>query len=69
MAKPWKRRTGVIKRAGVLGARPGSAFFMSPNVIDSGEDAPLSRRGRNIFRGLVLLIVVAGLALIVLSRG
>jgi len=68
MAKPYHRRSGVIRRAGILGSRPGSAITGSPNVIDSGEDAPLSDRGRLVFRGAVYLIVAIGLVLIVLSR-
>ena len=68
MAKPYHRRSGVIRRAGVLGGRPGDAIFGSPNVIDSGEDAPLSKRGRSIFRSVLFLIVAAGLLLLVVSR-
>jgi len=57
----WRRRRGgVIARAGVLGARPGDAFARSPLVVDSGEDYPLSRRGRVVYWSLLALIVVIG---------
>jgi hypothetical protein len=68
MAKPYHRRSGVIRRSGLLGSRPGSALTGSPNVIDSGEDAPLSNRGRLIFRGVLFLIAAFGLVLVFLSR-
>jgi len=67
MVKPYHRRSGVIRRVGILGGRPGSAIFGSPTVIDSGEDAPLSRRGRAIFRAVLLAIFAVGCVLLILS--
>lgn len=67
MAKPWRRRSGVIRRSGILGARPGSAFFGSPDVLDGGEDAPLSAKGRFVFRATVLAVLAMGLILIAIS--
>jgi hypothetical protein len=67
MAKPWRRRSGVIRRSGILGARPGSAFFGSPDVLDGGEDAPISARGRLIFRATILAILAAGFVLIAVA--
>ena len=52
----------------MLGSRPGSALTGSPSVIDSGSDAPLSNRSRTIYLGLIVLIVVVGLALIAFTR-
>jgi hypothetical protein len=68
MAKPWHRRAGVIRRSGILGSRPGSALFGSPDVLDGGEDAPISPRGRLIFRVTVLTIFVVGFILIAVAR-
>ena len=68
MAKPWRRRSGVISRAGILGARPGSALFGSPNMLDGGEDAPLSRRGRVLFFSAIAIIVIVGGTLIAFAR-
>jgi len=63
--KRWRRRRGgVIARAGVLGARPGDAFARSPLVVDSGDDYPLSKRGRVIYWSVVALIVVIGCAVV-----
>ena len=67
MAKPYRRRTGIIRRVGVLGGRPGSTLTGAPTVVDGAEDAPLSTRGRTIFRCAVFLIVALGVALIVLN--
>jgi hypothetical protein len=58
----------VILRSGQLGSRPGSAITASPTVLDGGEDAPLSRRGRVIFRATLIGIFVLGIALIVITR-
>ena len=35
---------------------------------DGGDDAPLSRRGRLIFRGVIVFVVAAGIVLIAVSR-
>jgi len=35
---------------------------------DGGEDAPLTPRGRALFRAAVVCVVVAGVALVVLTR-
>ncbi len=62
MAKPWRRRTGVIKRAGILGARPGNGWiFWSPTMIDGGEDAPMDEQSNRFFKRLTIgaIVVVA----------
>jgi len=63
----YHRRSGVIQRSGQLGSRPGSAITGSPNVIDSGEDAPLSARGRAIYIYSLLAIFVVFVALVLLT--
>ena len=65
--QPYLRRSGVIRRSGQLGSRPGSAITGSPNVIDSGEDARLSERGRAIFRYSLLGIFVVFVILALLT--
>jgi hypothetical protein len=60
MAKPYRRRYGVIRRSTLI---PAPTLFN-----DGGEDAPLSKRGRAVFRGVVLLIIAAGLVLLAMSR-
>jgi hypothetical protein len=65
--RPYLRRSGVIRRSGQLGSRPGSAITGSPNVIDSGEDAPLSEKGQAIFRYSVLGIFVVFVILALLT--
>ena len=63
--KRWRRRRGgVIARAGILGARPGDAFARSPLVVDSGEDYPLSKRGRIIWWAADRVIVIIGCAVV-----
>jgi hypothetical protein len=52
----------------MIGARPGDAFARSPNMLDGGDDAPLSPRGRMVFRVVLATIVVVGILLIVLTR-
>jgi hypothetical protein len=37
-------------------------------MLDGGEDAPISRRGRVLFFGVIAIIVIAGGTLIALSR-
>ena len=64
MARPWRRRTGVINRAGILGARPGGlwgALTRSPTMIDGGEDAPMDEESNRFFKRLTIgaLFVVA----------
>jgi hypothetical protein len=69
--KPYHRRSGVIWRPGQLGVprEPRTGWlWQSVWMNDGGEDAPLSERGRAIFRGAVLLIIAVGLVLILVSR-
>jgi hypothetical protein len=70
MAKPWRRRSGVISRPGILGARPGSGVFTrSPNMLDGGEDAPMDEQSNRFFKhltigALVVVAVIIGAALL-----
>jgi hypothetical protein len=66
MAKPYRRQTRVIKRAGISGGTPGGAF--SRPVLDGGEDAPLSPRGRFMYHWIIGGIVVVGVGLLLLFR-
>jgi hypothetical protein len=63
----WRRRTGVIYRPWTIWseARPGSRMNWSN---DGGDDAPLSHRGRLVFRGVLVFVVASGIVLIVASR-
>ena len=63
----YHRKSGVIQRSGQLGSKPGSAITGSPNVIDSGEDAPLSDRGRAIYIYSLLAVFVVFVALVLLT--
>jgi hypothetical protein len=67
----WRRRTGVIYRPGTIFAdgRPRTGWFGARWwSIDGGDDAPLSRRGRLIFRVTLTMVVAAGVVLIFASR-
>ena len=66
VAKPWQRRSGVIRRPGVLGARPGNVFAYSPNMIDGGEDAPMDEQSNRFFKHITIavLVVIAILAVV-----
>ena len=68
MAKPWQRRSGVIRRAGALGARPGNVFAYSPDMLDGGDDAPMDEQSNRFFKHLVIgaLLVVAVIVVAVL---
>jgi hypothetical protein len=61
MAKPWQRRSSVIRRSGILGARPGNALTYSPNMLDGGEDAPMDEQSNRFFKYLAIgaLVIVA----------
>ena len=63
---PYHRRYGLIYRPGRLGnpPTPSRRAILSP---DSGEDAPLSPRGRVIFRSVLLGIFVVFCALMILT--
>src|SRR5262249_8722540 len=63
----WKRRTGVIRRpSGLLGAGGGPR---GPGwEIGGGEDAPLSRRGRIVFRLVLAGLLVLGCIGVALVR-
>jgi hypothetical protein len=37
-------------------------------MLDGGEDAPLSRRGRVLFFGAIIIVVVVGGTLIAFAR-
>ena len=67
--QPYVRRSGVIRRSGQLGSRPGSAITGSPNVFDGGEDAPLSDRGRAMFRYSLLGMFVVFVILVLVTAG
>jgi hypothetical protein len=67
MIQRWRRRTGVIYRPGTIWA----AAFPRLNANGSNEggaDAPLSRRGRLLFRATLTIVVAAGVVLIFASR-
>jgi hypothetical protein len=68
VAKHYQRRAGVIRRSGQLGSRPGSAVTGSPNVIDGGDDAPLSELGRWMYHWIIGGIIVIGVALMLIFR-
>ena len=57
----------MIYRPGILGAAafPGRRSNWSN---DGGDDAPLSRRGRLVFRATLVIVVASGIVLIVASR-
>lgn len=57
----------MIYRPWTLGsdAFPGSRANWSN---DGGDDAPLSRRGRLVFRATLVIVVASGIVLIVASR-
>jgi hypothetical protein len=57
----------VIRRVGILGGRPGNAFLGSPDVIDGGQDAPLSPRGLRIYHWILGGIALVGFVLLVLT--
>lgn len=64
--KPYHRRYGVIYRPGMLGApdRPRRRAILQN---DGGEDAPLSRRGREIYLALLLGIFIMFVTLAILT--
>ena len=67
---PYHRRSGVIWRPGQLGvpSEPQTRwFFRSAWSNDGGDDAPLSPRGRTIFRSLLLGIFVVFVVLVLLT--
>ena len=66
-SEPYRRRYGVIRRVGILGGRPGNAFLGSPDVIDGGEDAPLSPRGLEIYHWVIIGVILLGVALLALT--
>jgi hypothetical protein len=68
--KPYHRRSGVIWRSPQLGVprEPRYGWFWQGVwENDGGEDAPLSRRGRLIFRSVILGIFVAFVVLVLLT--
>jgi hypothetical protein len=67
--KPYHRRYGVIWRPGQLGVprEPRTGLFFRPWVNDGGEDAPLSPRGRAVFRSVLLGIFVVFVLLVILT--
>jgi hypothetical protein len=66
MAKPYRRRSGVIYKPGILGnpERPARGYILDP---DGGDDAPLSPRGRAIFLAVLLGIFVLFVAIVLLT--
>ena len=67
---PYHRRSGVIWRPSQLGVpkEPRTGWFwQSVWSNDGGEDAPISPRGRAIFRGVLLAIFVVFVALVLLT--
>ena len=64
--KPYRRRYGVIYKPWTLGA-PERPFRGTVLQNDGGEDAPLSPRGREIYLAVLLGIVVAFVALAILT--
>jgi hypothetical protein len=71
MDKPYRRRYGVIRppyRVGLSTERPRRLFMRPIYVIDSGDDAPMSPRGRLVFRLALGAVVAGGILLIVVTR-
>jgi hypothetical protein len=57
MGQRWRRRSRVIEGSGPYGA----------DVLDRGEDAPLSGTRRTLFRVTLLSIVVLGTVLVLVT--
>jgi hypothetical protein len=66
-ADRWRRRTGVIYRPATIWSESMPKRFRRYS-IDGGDDAPLTRTGRTVFRCTFAFVIVAGVGLIMWAR-
>ncbi|HEV7524627.1 MAG TPA: hypothetical protein VGP92_06655 [Acidimicrobiia bacterium] len=64
LAAGWRRRSGVIYRPRFMRGWPRASDYS----IDGGDDAPLTRRGRVVYRCTLAVVVGAGIGLIIWIR-
>ena len=62
--KPYRRKTGILKTP--LWGKVGP--YYPDRVMDGGTDAPITGRGRLLWRVVLLAVVVTGVVLVMLSR-